>query len=86
MKEPLTQFGINNASSLMKAFHQVGNTALNDLLKLYSAPEDRKTLRTWGIKEASAMIGRTEQSLRTLEKEGGVFYPPLKDNRGKRYY
>lgn len=86
MKEPLTQFGINNASSLMKAFHQVGNTALNDLLKLYSAPEDRKTLRTWGIKEASTMIGRTEQSLRTLEKEGGVFYPPLKDSRGKRYY
>jgi chromosome partitioning protein len=86
MAEPLTHFGISNASNLMKSFHKVGNTTLIELLEMYSAPNTKKTLRTWGIREASKLIGRSEQHIRKLEAKGGIFYPPLKDENGKRYY
>lgn len=86
MSEPLTHYGINNASALMSGFHKVGTDSLDALLKYYSAPEERKTLRTWGIREAANLIGRTEQNLRQLERPHGILYPPLKTAKGKRYY
>ncbi len=86
MAEPLTHFGISNASNLMRSFHKVGNTTLTELLEMYSAPNTKKTLRTWGIREASKLIGRSEQHIRKLETKGSIFYPPLKDKKGKRYY
>jgi len=86
MSESLTHYGIKDASNLMKAFHEVGNNTLIELLRIYSAPETRKTLRQWGIREAAQLIGRTEQHLRKLEEKSGLFYPPLKDENGKRYY
>ena len=74
MSEPLTQFGINKASLIMQSFHELGNKTLKELLDHYSAPENRKTLRTWGISEAAKMIGRTEQHIRNLEKPGGKLF------------
>ena len=70
MVEPLTHYGVEDASNLMRSFHQVGNSTLTDLMLLYAAPEERKTLRTWGIREAATLIRRTEQHIRKLEEEG----------------
>ena len=86
MAEPLTHYGIEDASNLMRSFHQVGNSTLTELLLLYAAPEQHKTLRTWGIREAATLIGRTEQHIRKLEEENASLYPPTKDKNGKRFY
>lgn len=86
MAEPLTHYGIDESGTIMRSFHEVGNTTLIELLLLYSAPQTRKTLRRWGIREAAALIGRTEQHIRKLEAKDGPLYPPLKDEKGKRYY
>ena len=86
MAESLTHYGIDDASNLMYGFHDVGNKALSGLLKFYSKPEDRKTLRIWGIRDAASLIGRTEQHIRKSEEEGGAFYPPIVNENGKRYY
>jgi chromosome partitioning protein len=86
MTEPLTHYGIEDASNLMRSFHQVGNSTLTELLRLYAAPEEHKTLRTWGIREAASLIGRTEQHIRKLEEKDGLLYPPTKDKNGKRFY
>lgn len=86
MTEPLTHYGVEDASTLMRSFHHVGNSTLTELLLLYSAPDERKCLRTWGIKEASSLIGRTEQHIRKLEEEGAPLFPPTKDAKGKRFY
>lgn len=86
MAEPLTHYGIDKAGKLMRGFHAVGNSTLTELLLIYSAPETKKTLRNWGISEAATLIGRTEQYIRKLEAKDGILYPPLKDERGKRYY
>jgi chromosome partitioning protein len=86
MAEPITHYGIENASSVMSAFHKVGNDQLAELLELYSAPAMMKTLRTWGLREAAPLIGRSEQHIRKLEEIGGPLYPHLKDAKNKRYY
>jgi chromosome partitioning protein len=86
MAEPLTHYGIDDASTLMKSFHEVGNATLTELLLLYAAPKTRKSLRTWGIREAALLIGRTEQHIRKLEEKGAPLYPSLKDEKGKRCY
>lgn len=86
MTESLTHYGVEDAANLMRSFHQVGNSTLTELLLLYAAPEERKTLRTWGIREAASLIGRTEQHIRKLEEKGEPLYPPTKDKNGKRFY
>jgi chromosome partitioning protein len=43
------------------------------------APNSRKKLRSWGIAEAAALIGRSENTIRSLELE----YPELAPTRGK---
>jgi len=86
MNEPITPYGIVNASELMQAFHRLGNQMLKKLLAKKAAPADKKTLRTYGIREAAQFIGRTEQHIRNLETKEGHFFPPLKDTYGRRYY
>lgn len=85
MSEPITHFGTSNASQLMSGFHEMGNDLLYNLLKYYSDPHEKKTLRLWKMKEACKMIGRSEAFLRKLEIEDPLF-KPQKDSSGVRLY
>jgi chromosome partitioning protein len=85
MIDQVTHFGTSNSSRLMSGFHELGNDLLSDLLKYYSNPYEKKTLRTWKMKEACEMIGRSEAYLRKLEIEDNDYSPP-RDNSGIRQY
>lgn len=80
----ITHFGSENTGHLMTSFHSVGQNILNNLLQIYAAPLDKKTLRTWKMKEASLMIGRSESYLRKLEVSHPEFKAETKNNI--RYY
>lgn len=84
MGEPLTHYGTKDASNLMYGFHKVGNTKLEELLDIYSAPKDRKTLRTWKMKEACELIGRSEAYIRKLESSSPEYKAEIEGNA--RYY
>ena len=85
MTNPITHFGTSDASKLMSAFHNLGNELLADLLKYYARPNEKKSLRTWKMKDACQMIGRSEAFLRKIENESSE-YIPHKDASGVRYY
>src|ERR1700677_233972 len=72
MKTPTTQYGTKDTASLMQAFHTMGNKQLKQLLEIYSAPEDRKTLRTWRMKDTCDLVYRSEPYIRKLETEGKI--------------
>lgn len=72
MKTPSTQYGTKDTASLMQAFHTMGNKQLKQLLEIYSAPEDRKTLRTWRMKDTCELVHRSEPYIRKLETEGKI--------------
>ena len=84
MNEPLTHYGTKDASNLMYGFHEIGNTKLKELLDIYSAPKDRKTLRTWKMKEACDLIGRSEAYVRKLESSSPEYKAEIEGNA--RYY
>jgi len=85
MSDPITHFGTSNATNLMSGFHELGNDLLSDLLKYYANPHEKKTLRTWKMKDACNMIGRSEAFLRKLELDDPSFIPQ-KDSTGIRQY
>ncbi|WP_236870258.1 AAA family ATPase [Candidatus Bandiella numerosa] len=80
----LTHFGSENTGILMESFYKVGQNVLKDLLQIYSAPLDKKTLKKWKMKEASLMIDRSESYLRKLEASHPEFKADTKNNI--RYY
>jgi chromosome partitioning protein len=63
----------------------MGNDLLSNLLKYYSEPHEKKTLRYWKMKDACQMIGRSEAFLRKLENDDPTF-TPYKDATGIRQY
>ncbi|MCF6777845.1 AAA family ATPase [Thiotrichales bacterium 19X7-9] len=85
MSKPITHYGTSNASALMQGFHTMGNELLSNLLKYYSEPHERKTLRTWKMTDVCKMVGRSEFYIRNLEKESNDFIP-LRDENGTRHY
>lgn len=85
MKEPITIFGTKDATNLMSAFHGLGNELLTELLRYYSAPHEKKSLRTWKMKDACEMIGRSEAYIRKLEKLDSVYKPPQNDSGARSY-
>tara|TARA_B100001996_G_scaffold382342_1_gene373920 strand:- start:822 stop:1985 length:1164 start_codon:yes stop_codon:yes gene_type:complete len=84
MKEPITHFGIRNTPALMEAFHNLGNDLLTQLMEFYASPNEKKSLRTWKMKDIVKMTGRSEAFIRTLEKSDKI-YEPIKIN-GIRHY
>ena len=84
MTEPITHFGISEAHKVMSGFHKLGNTLLSELLKHYSKPNERKTLKGWRIKEAAQMVNRSEAYLRRVKVDNQDLAPIKKDGIG--YY
>jgi chromosome partitioning protein len=80
----ITHFGSEDTGNLMQSFYKVGQNVLGDLLQIYSAPLDKKTLKKWKMKDASLMIDRSESYLRKLEVSHPEFKAETKNNI--RYY
>lgn len=49
----ITHFGSEDTGNLMQSFYKVDQNVLGDLLQIYSAPLDKKTLKKWKMKDAS---------------------------------
>lgn len=69
MLNNVTHYGLDEASTALNRIHEIGMSTMNDLLKEVESPHEEKFLRTWGITEASEMVGRTPQYIRSLEKQ-----------------
>jgi len=85
MNDPMTRYGLRNPAETMAAFHKVGQNTLEYILQISAQPNERKTLRTWGINSAAELVGRSTQSIRRLEEEGKLPYPK-QDEVGRRTY
>lgn len=60
------------ASELIKELYKKGSRSL-ELFRLNAVtPNEIKTLKEWGIYDASRMVGRTPQTLRNLEEQGKI--------------
>ncbi|MED7789472.1 AAA family ATPase [Francisella sp. 19X1-34] len=81
----LTQFSVKNPVELMEALHEVGQQALVDIIEATSSPDTRKQLRTWGMKDAADMIGKSRSSIKSFEEKGEIPSPP-KDENGRKQY
>ena len=83
--EKLTNFGVEDPVILMEALHNLGQNALVDIIETSAAPETRKQLRTWGIKDAAEMVGKSRTSIKALEDKKTVPLPD-KDENGRKQY
>lgn len=75
-----------NAYDIFSAMEENGNQALKIMQEKAFTPDLAKTLRTWGIKDASEMIGRSRKTVSDLEKTGT--FPKLKTDprTGRKLY
>ena len=81
----LTQFGVKNPVLLMEALHNIGQQTLVNIIEESSSPETRKQLRTWGIKDAAEMIGKSRSSIKAFEEKKEIPVAP-KDDYGRKQY
>lgn len=63
---------LNQAAITFKTLFEAGSKAYKAIKQAAILPETKKTLREWGISEASEMIGRSAQTLRNLEESGKI--------------
>ena len=72
-----------NGLKTFGALSQTAQETLKTIKKLKTAPDFKKTLRTFSTAEATQMIGRNKSSLHEAEKTGKL-EKPLYTERGKR--
>lgn len=82
---------LRNPGALFEQCADSGSSFLERIREQATAPEQRKTLRRWGIQDAARMIGRTAQTIRQAEANDARFTaPPLgaveRDGGGHRAY
>lgn len=83
--DKLTEFAVKNPVKLMRGFHELGQKALVEIIEATSSPDSRKQLRTWGIKDAATMIGKSINTIKALENRNDVNLP-TKDINGRKQY
>lgn len=71
---------------LFKQFSENGAKALDIIRETAYSPDSSKTLRRWGILEASTMVGRSAQHIRTQEKEDKLPKPQYIDENNRKFY
>lgn len=59
--------GLHNPGTIFDTFAENGGDFLERVRTQVTAPERRKKLRQWGIKDAAQMIGRSTQTIRQFE-------------------
>ena len=73
------------AKEIFETLEKLGDEALDLLRQQAFTPEIKKTLRHWGITEASQMIGCSDTYIREKEKRGSIPKPSGKSKRGRQY-
>ena len=76
---------MDDIPSLMDAFYNLGQKTIIKILEEVSSPYARKTLRTWGINDASKMVNKSVNTMKKLE-ESSAIPKPSKDASGRRAY
>lgn len=84
MSAPLTQYATKNAVALMNGFHQLGSELLKDLVQYSAEPQTNKSLRTFKMKEAAEMVGRSSTFLKSIESDKTLV--PIREKNGNRRY
>lgn len=75
-----------DAKKVFEAYELNGHKGLNIIKQNSFSPLGEKVLRTWGITEACALIGRSKQTIRDLEKAGKIPVPEIDIDTGRRRY
>lgn len=76
----------NNASEIFKELATHGEKALDLIREVSYSPKKNKSLRDWGVIEASQMVGRSAQYIRQAEKSKKLPAPNLNQNGSRRAY
>ncbi len=77
---------MSHASNIFEKFELNGSKALEVFRKRAFNPETQKTLRTWGINDASLMVGRSRKTIFDLEKEKKLQPAEIDTISGRRIY
>lgn len=77
---------MSKATKVFDVFEKNGSKALEITRSRSYNPESRKILRSWGINEASEMVGKTRQAIVDAEKSGKVPKARTHKETGRRYY
>jgi chromosome partitioning protein len=77
---------MSKAKAIFDTFEKNGSKALEIARARSYQPNSQKTLRTWGVNEASELVGKTRQSILEAEKLKKI--PPAKthEETGRRLY
>lgn len=77
---------MSQANNIFEQFEKNGSKALNVFRRRAFNPDTEKTLRTWGINEASEMVGRSRKTIFDLEKENKLPAPVIDPVTKRRVY
>ena len=84
MSSLLTQYGIENLKVLLEAFNELGQDILSGKITEEVNPVNKKSLRTFRMKEACQLVGRSDAFIRKLENQSKDFFPHKVN--GTRFY
>lgn len=74
------------AANIFEKFELNGSRALEVFRKRAFNPDTQKSLRTWGINDASLMVGRSRKTIFDLEKENKLTPAEIDAVSGRRVY
>lgn len=77
---------MSKAHNTFASFEENGEKALKVMRKKAFTPENKKTLRTWGIFDTSKLVGKTDQSIRIAERDKKVPLPKIDPKTNRRTY
>lgn len=80
-----TSYGVKDPIKTMDTLYTLGQEAIVDIIQTSSAPQKRKQLRTWGINAVAQMIGKSPNTIRSLESKDSMLCP-TKDENGRKQY
>ncbi|WP_281648977.1 AAA family ATPase [Parendozoicomonas sp. Alg238-R29] len=93
LEEEPAPLGTDDAGSLFANFSTIGNQRLKEIRTKIISPEKRKKARTWSLREASKLIGRSDALIRRdfsdqlNKKPNGNYFLTLNDiNMLRDYY
>jgi chromosome partitioning protein len=73
-------------SEIFKELASQGEKALDLIREVSYSPDQKKSLRQWGVIEASEMVGRSAQYIRQAEKSKKLPSPNFNSNSSRRSY
>src|SRR5262245_55977399 len=86
----LSTYGSDNPKELLGKLYQNGNETLLSLRNLVTSPENRKKPRTWGVIDATQMVGVSAPTFRKLIEKfnhiPGMIHEDRKKSRSAKVF